>query len=106
MGKAQKIKVSKKNQVTSVAPLGDQLDTTEYAAPTGRVKERSRREEDEDYVESRLSKNIITQARIQVNWQTVIRSSNFHLYFLTNYKLQITDLSSVQNGNFCCLQLL
>ena len=106
MGKAQKIKVSKKNQVTSVAPLGDQLDTTEYAAPTGRVKERSRREEDEDYVESRLSKNIITQARIQVNWEIVTRSSNFHLYFLTNYKLQIIDLSSVQNGNFCCLQLL
>ena len=67
MGKAQKIKVSKKNQVTSEAPLGEQLDTTEYAAPTGRVKERSRRDEDEDYVESRLSKNIITQARIQVN---------------------------------------
>ena len=67
MGKAQKIKVSKKNQVTSVAPLGEQLDTTEFAAPTGRVKERSRRDEDEDYVESRLSKNIITQARIQVN---------------------------------------
>ena len=80
MGKAQKIKVSKKNQVTSVAPLGDQLDTTEYAAPTGRVKERSRREEDEGYVESRLSKNIITQARIQVNWQTVTRSSSSHLY--------------------------
>ena len=50
-----------------VAPLGEQLDTTEFAAPTGRVKERSRRDEDEDYVESRLSKNIITQARIQVN---------------------------------------
>ena len=66
MGKAQKIKVSKKNQVTSVAPLGDQLASSEVAAPTGRVKERNRLDEDEDYVESRLSKNIITQARLQV----------------------------------------
>ena len=66
MGKAQKIKVSKKNQVTSVAPLGDQLQSAEVAAPSGRVKERNRLDEDEDYVESRLSKNIITQARLQV----------------------------------------
>ena len=66
MGKAQKMKVSKKNQVTSVLPLGDQLHSSEVAAPTGRVKERNRLDEDEDYVESRLSKNIITQARLQV----------------------------------------
>ena len=66
MGKAQKIKVSKKNQVASVAPLGDQLQSAEVAAPSGRVKERNRLDEDEDYVESRLSKNIITQARLQV----------------------------------------
>jgi len=65
MGKAQKIKVSKKNQVSSVAPLGDQLHSAEVAAPSGRVKERNRLDEDEDYVESRLSKNIITQARLQ-----------------------------------------
>ena len=66
MGKAQKIKVSKKNQVASVVPLGDQLQSAEVAAPSGRVKERNRLDEDEDYVESRLSKNIITQARLQV----------------------------------------
>jgi len=65
MGKAQKIKVSKKNQVTPGAPLGDQLQSSEMAAPSGRVKERNRLDEDEDYVESRLSKNIITQARLQ-----------------------------------------
>ena len=66
MGKAQKIKVSKKNQVTPGAPLGDQLQSSEMAGPGGRVKERNRLDEDEDYVESRLSKNIITQARLQV----------------------------------------
>ena len=71
MGKAQKMKVSKKNQVTSVAPLGDQLHSSEVAAPTGRVKERNRLDEDEDYVESRLSKNIITQARLQVINQSI-----------------------------------
>ena len=66
MGKAQKLKVSKKNTVTTVGPLGDQLQTTAYATPTGRVKDRNRLDEDEDFVESRLSKNILSQARIQV----------------------------------------
>jgi len=66
MGKAHKIKVSKKQQQQQVATaLGDQLESANYAAPTGRVKERNRLDEDEDYVESRLSKNIISQARLQ-----------------------------------------
>ena len=72
MGKAQKIKVSKRNQPSN-APLGDQLETSNYAAPTGRVKERTRQDEDEDYVESRLSKNIMTQARLQVTTQHLLR---------------------------------
>ena len=67
MGKAHKIKVSKKQQQQQVpTALGDQLESSNYAAPTGRVKERNRLDEDEDYVESRLSKNIISQARLQV----------------------------------------
>ena len=100
MGKAQKIKVSKKNQVTSVAPLGEQLDTTEFAAPTGRVKERSRRDDDEDYVESRLSKNIITQARIQVN---ITRKHTFNLATLLMLPacLQLL-LSSSPIYSMCC----
>jgi len=66
MGKAHKIKVSKKQQQQQVpTALGDQLESSNYAAPTGRVKERNRLDEDEDYVESRLSKNIISQARLQ-----------------------------------------
>ena len=63
MGKAKKLKVSKKE---SVAPLEDQIKSGIFAAPTGRVKERPRLDEDENYVESRLSKSIITQARQQV----------------------------------------
>jgi len=62
MGKAKKIKVSKKE---AFAPLEDQINSGNIAAPTGRVKERTRLDEDENYVESRLSKSIITQARIQ-----------------------------------------
>jgi len=62
MGKAKKLKVSKKE---SVAPLEDQIKSGIFAAPTGRVKERPRLDEDENYVESRLSKSIITQARQQ-----------------------------------------
>ena len=99
MGKAQKIKVSKKNQVTSVAPLGEQLDTTEFAAPTGRVKERSRRDDDEDYVESRLSKNIITQARIQVN---INQKHTFNLASLLMLPACLQLLLSSPISSMCC----
>ena len=60
------IKVSKKNAPAPNAPLADQLDTSNFAQPSGRVKERRRLDDDEDFVESRLSKNIMTQARLQV----------------------------------------
>lgn len=62
MGKAKKIKISKREVG---APLEDQIHAGNVAAPTGRVKERQRLDEDENYVESRLSKTIITQARKQ-----------------------------------------
>jgi len=65
MGKAKKLKVSKANSVGTVGPLGEQISRDETAAPSGRVKERKRMDEDEDHVESRLSKNIIKQARLQ-----------------------------------------
>ena len=88
MGKAQKIKVSKRNQPSN-APLGDQLETSNYAAPTGRVKERTRQDEDEDYVESRLSKNIMTQARLQVNLnilsESIVQSAVHILMIETRY---------------------
>ena len=67
MGKAQKIKVSKKNNPAPNGPLADQMTTSNFAQPSGRVKERQRLDDDEDYVESRLSKNIMTQARLQVS---------------------------------------
>jgi essential nuclear protein 1 len=62
MGKAKKIKVSKRE---AVGPLGEQILKGEVVEPTGRQKERQRMDEDDEYVESRLSKNIITQARLQ-----------------------------------------
>jgi len=65
MGKAKKLKVSKQNMVTSAGPLGEQLVQEDMVAPTGRIKERVRMDKDQDHVESRLSKNIIKQARIQ-----------------------------------------
>jgi len=37
----------------------------EFAEPTGRVKERTRNDEDEEFVDNKLSKSIIQQARIQ-----------------------------------------
>ena len=67
MGKAQKIKVSKKSHpVAPALPLAEQLTSDQFAAASGRTKERRRLDEDEDFVESRLSKNIISQARLQV----------------------------------------
>ena len=71
MGKAQKIKVSKKSHsVAPTAPLADQLNSEQYAESSGKTKERHRLDTDEDFVESRLSRNIITQARQQVNTNT------------------------------------
>ena len=71
MGKAKKLKISKRE---APAPLEDQINSGNFAAPTGRVKERQRLEEDENFVESRLSKSIITQARKQV----IILTTIFH----------------------------
>lgn len=62
MGKSKKIKVSKREEA---AALGDQIMEGEFAEPTGRVKERKRKEEDEEFVNNKLSKSIIQQARIQ-----------------------------------------
>ena len=63
MGKAKKIKVSKKDKNPA---LSDQILKGEFAEPTGRVKERPRADEDEEFVNNKLSKSIIQQARIQV----------------------------------------
>jgi len=67
MGKAKKIKVTK-NVDKGPLSLADQIDEGEFAAPTGRkMKERKRRtEEDTDeFIDGKLSKSIITQARLQ-----------------------------------------
>jgi len=63
MGKAKKIKVSKREK--GGITLGDQISKGEFAEPTGRVKDRERNDEDEEFVNSKLSKSIIQQARIQ-----------------------------------------
>jgi len=66
MGKAKKLKVQK-NADKGTLSLGEQLEKSEYVVPTGRVKERQRKGEDdmEEFVEGKLSKAIIQQARIQ-----------------------------------------
>jgi len=62
MGKAKKLKVSKREPSK---PLDEQITRTNIVEPTGRNKERTRLDEDENFVESRLSKSIISQARLQ-----------------------------------------
>jgi len=66
MGKAKKLKV-KKNADKGTLSLADQIDKDEFVAPSGRMKERHRRGEDEveEFVEGKLSKSILEQARLQ-----------------------------------------
>lgn len=67
MGKAKKLKVSK-NADKSTLDLGDQIQQGEFAAPTGRkTKERKRKAEEEtdEFIDTKLSKSIINQARLQ-----------------------------------------
>ncbi|KAL0281284.1 UNVERIFIED_CONTAM: hypothetical protein PYX00_002317 [Menopon gallinae] len=64
MGKAKKIKIAKKNRHTA---LGDELEGEKYAKPSSRVKIRSRRDEDDAFVDAELSKKILEQARLQQN---------------------------------------
>jgi len=65
MGKAKKLKVVKNSDKGSLS-LGDQLDQGAFAAPTGRVKERVRKgDQDDEFIEGNLSKSILKQARLQ-----------------------------------------
>ena len=43
----------------------------------GRSKEKKRKDEDEDYVESKLSKSIIQQARLQVSHKGYLNTQKF-----------------------------
>jgi len=73
MGKAKKAKLSGKSTVAAAAggggggvSLADQINQGEFAEPTGRVKERRRMADtEEEFVDGKLSKSIITQARLQ-----------------------------------------
>jgi len=65
MGKAKKLKVVK-NSDKGTLSLGEQIDQGTFAVPTGRVKERVRKgEEDDEYIDGNLSKSILRQARLQ-----------------------------------------
>jgi len=69
MGKAKKLKVVK-NADKGTLSLGEQIDRSEFVVPSaipGRVKDRKRKDEDsvDQYVEGKLSKSIIHQARLQ-----------------------------------------
>ncbi|XP_059478964.1 bystin-like [Neocloeon triangulifer] len=64
MGKAKKIKVSKSE--TRRSDLETQLDDDKFAKPRGRVKtKRPRQDDDDEFVDSSLSKKILGQAMRQ-----------------------------------------
>lgn len=64
MGKADKVSVVKK---VRHQPLADQMEAGNSVAPSGRVKDRRKRDPDEqfEYVDSRLTKSILSEARHQ-----------------------------------------
>ncbi|EEB12243.1 Bystin, putative [Pediculus humanus corporis] len=64
MGRAKKLKVLKKNKNIALA---DQIENDNNAKQTGRVKVKRRRDEDDTFIDSQLSKKIINQARLQQN---------------------------------------
>merc|ERR1712141_178782 len=66
MGKAKKLKISK---APRNSPLEEHIQKDEFAVPTGRVKQRNDRKDEatsEEYVNEKLSKQILTQARLQM----------------------------------------
>jgi len=66
MGKAKKLKISKAPRNT---PLEEHMQKDEFATPTGRVKQRKDRKDEttvDDFVNEKLSKQILTQARLQM----------------------------------------
>merc|ERR1712129_604883 len=66
MGKAKKLKISKAPRNT---PLEENITKDEFAAPSGRVKVRKDRKDDDTtdaFIDGKLSKQIINQARLQM----------------------------------------
>ncbi|XP_075238419.1 bystin [Lycorma delicatula] len=62
MGKLKKLKMAKKERLK---PLHQQIEEFDFAKPTGREKQRVRVDDDEEFVDSRLSERILHQARKQ-----------------------------------------
>jgi len=66
MGKAKKLKIPKAPRNT---PLEDHIQKDEFAAPSGRVKVRKERKDEtttDEFIDEKLSKQILTQARLQM----------------------------------------
>merc|ERR1712083_407316 len=66
MGKAKKLKISKAPRNT---PLEENITKDEFAAPSGRVKVRKDRKDEDTtdaFIDGKLSKQIINQARLQM----------------------------------------
>ncbi|XP_039291645.1 bystin [Nilaparvata lugens] len=62
MGKSKKLKASKKGQLL---PLDQQIVENDQVKPKGREKVRNRTDEEEEFVDSRLTSRILNQARRQ-----------------------------------------
>ncbi|XP_034948009.1 bystin [Chelonus insularis] len=66
MGKAKKIKVSKKEPETTKISLADQIEGDKIVKGKDRHKVRLRNDKDEEFVDANLSKKILSQARKQL----------------------------------------
>jgi len=92
MGKAKRMKVSQKGNPTPMS-LGSQIQAGQYAAPSGRIKAKSIQLKDEEetdaYVEGKLSRNILQQARLQAAEMEQELGINQKVFKKTN--LEISD---------------
>jgi len=94
MGKAKKMKVSKKQGMDNpnAMPLGTQIRLGQFAVPSGRVKDsriRFKEDETDEYVDNKLSKNILEQARLQAAEVNSELGINQQIFKKTN--LEISD---------------
>ncbi|XP_037074043.1 LOW QUALITY PROTEIN: bystin-like [Pollicipes pollicipes] len=64
MGKAKKVRVSRATEVDSTPTLHEQIEGDRFARPSARHKARARQEEQE-FVDSKLSRRILSEARRQ-----------------------------------------
>jgi len=96
MGKAKKKKFAYRLQNPNCMPLGDQIEKGQFSAPSGRIKLRDMKEDNEtdQFVAAKLSKTIIQQARKQAADMEAEMGISPKVIKTTNLEMNEDDLGS------------